>query len=574
VGAISQAGVRRRNRVAQAALFGALAVTGWPLVAPWMPGPLPAAPVAAWAGAGEAPDRLVVDARDGITPAELDALNRRHGLSLRLNSVHAADEDLLVADVDPTRRDALLEALRRDPLVEAAEPSRNVVGLWRPNDPRYEEQWNLRLIGAERAWERKATGKGVVVAVLDTGIAFEDDDRCYRAKDFSGTSFTAGYDFVHDHTHPFDDHGHGTHVAGTIAETTNNGEGAAGLAYEATLMPVKVLDQWGSGRSEDIADAIRYAADHGANIINMSLGSPFPDRVIQLACAYARKKGVLIVCAAGNSGGSVGYPAAFPECLAVSAVGPDGILAPYSSRGKQIALAAPGGNTQGRTRPEDGVLQNTLLDGDRATDGYYAFEGTSMASPHVAAAAALVMGRGEEDPEAVRQVLLRSATPKKPATRYGAGLLNADGATAKAQTARSFPLHWVPFALLGLVAIAGACRAETAGSGSGAPGMGLVIGLFGPDLLSLWLGLGTPWQILLHSALVPLYLLWESESRGVYRFTAGLALGLAAHLAWDAFWGSGPFGRVLPFVGVPWLWVNAVASLGIAGVAWGRSRRG
>jgi serine protease len=561
-----------RNRLVQIAMTGALAITGWPLAAPFLPARAAARPEAGWGKATAAEGRIVVDARDGITEAQLAELNARHGLQLRLNSIHAAEEDLLVAPVPESRREAVLAALRREPLVEAAEPSRVVVGLWKPNDPRYSEQWNLHLIGAERAWDRKATGKGVTVAVIDTGVAAEEDERCYQARDFGGTAFAPGYDFVHDDGHPFDDNGHGTHVAGTIAETTDNGEGAAGLAYEATIMPLKVLDNWGTGRSEDIADAIRYAADHGAQVINMSLGSPFPDRVMQLACAYAREKGVLIVCAAGNSGGAVGYPAAFPECLAVSAVGPDGNLAPYSSRGKEIALAAPGGYTRDRSRLQDGVLQNTLLDGDRSTDGYYAFEGTSMASPHVAAAAALIMARGERDPEAVRQALLRAATPKKPASRYGAGLLNVDTATAKATGARPAPIHWLPFLLLGALVLTGACRAETAGGGAGAAVLGLGCGLFGPDLLSVWLGLGTPWQIVLHSALIPLYLLWESESRGWYRLTAGLALGLAVHLAWDAFWGGGPFGRVLPFVGIPWLWVNGVVALGVAGVAWARSR--
>ena len=112
----------------------------------------------------------------------------------------------------------------------------------------------------------------------------------------------------------------------------HNGEGCAGIAPEARIMPIKVLSKEGSGTTADIADGIRWAADHGANVINMSLGSPFPSAILHSACQYARKKGVTIVCAAGNSGQEgVGYPAAFPECIAVSATGPGGKLAPYSS---------------------------------------------------------------------------------------------------------------------------------------------------------------------------------------------------------------------------------------------------
>src|SRR5262249_20209933 len=149
-------------------------------------------------------------------------------------------------------------------------------------------------------------------------------------------------------------------VAGTIAESTNNNEGVAGIAFEATVMPLKVLTAQGSGRMSDIAAAIRYAADHGANIINMSLGAPWPDAITRNACKYAREKAVTIVCAAGNSGGEgVGYPAAYPDCIAVSALGPTGELAPYSSWGSQVAISAPGGD---KSRGEDaGILQNTVL---------------------------------------------------------------------------------------------------------------------------------------------------------------------------------------------------------------------
>ena len=572
-----------RNRVIQIGMLAALALSGTPLVLAHFPvAPQPVSPVG-WENVAADPDDIVVDARDDLSLAQRDGLNSRYGLSLRLNSVQSEEEELLVSPVAAARQAAVLAALRKDPLVEAAEPAYRFTRLWKPNDPRFSEQWNLKMVGAEKAWDRKATGKGIVVAVIDTGVAAEVDDRCYQARDFSGTTFAKGYDFVNNDDHPFDDHGHGTHVAGTIAETTNNGEGVAGLAYEATIMPLKVLDSWGSGSSADIADAIRYAADHGAHVINMSLGSPFPDRVIHLACQYAAKKGVVIVCAAGNSGGAVGYPAGFKECIAVTlngntitVKGPKGELSRYSSRGKEIAIAAPGGDKgANRDREADGILQNTLLDGVRESDGYYSFEGTSMASPHVAAVAAMVMSRGVKDPEEVRQALLKGAVPKKPERHYGAGILNADSAVTGLAATRGSSLTalLVTFSLgAGFLWLTGMRRGAGYFPRFAFPWLGFVLGYHGPDLFFGWIGFASPFGIVLHSALIPLYLLWEAESKTVYRFVGALAFGAALHLALDAVRGIAPFPGVLPAHGIPWLWVNVAVASGVAFVAWARSR--
>jgi len=533
-------------------------------------------------------ERIEVDAKDSLTPAQLQELNDRYGLDLDYNSPEAAAASkVLVGDVDPGSEGALLEQLRKDPLVEAAEPTRlctvppNEVNLTpsvrtrsslgsKPNDPLFDDQWNLQMVGAEKAWEKKATGKGIVVAVIDTGVASEEDSKCRLAQDFSGTTFAKGYDFVNHDEHPYDDHGHGTHVAGTIAETTNNALGAAGLAFEASIMPLKVLDAFGSGSTANIADAIRYAADHGAKVINMSLGGPYPDRLMENACQYAKKKGVLIVCAAGNSmGGPVGYPAAFPECLAVSSVGPTGELAFYSSIGKEVGIAAPGGDkTYG---DQDGIIQNTVVEGK---DDYYSFQGTSMASPHVAAAAALAMARGVTDPDEVEHLLQRAATPKKPKEKYGAGVLSASKAVELADSRR---LQSMLQLIASLVAFAfgmgvGVIRKQLGGLTRFpfAP-LGFVLGFLGPDLIFGWLGFGTPFNIVLHSALIPLYLLWEADSRAVYRFVGAMAIGMGIHLGWDAFTGNAPFPGILPNHGIPWLWVNAAIGVGVALVAYRRS---
>lgn len=604
--------IRNLNRVVQGVMVAVLAATGWPLVQPLLPDNEPARPVLPHEQQS-IPGQLVVDAKDSLTPAELQTLNQRYGLNLQFNSPESKDDKLLVTNVAPGQEEAVLAKLRSESLVETAgpmyryalppeellgtigrfdlaaddaDPARSAGkaarersrsgGEWTPDDPRFGEQWNMKLIGAEQAWGKGAAGKGVVVAVIDTGVAFENDDkRCYQAKDFKGTRFVPGYDFVNNDAHPNDDHGHGTHVAGTVAETTNNGEGVAGLAYEASIMPLKVLDFGGSGSTADIADAIRFAADHGARIINMSLGGPFPDRVMENACKYAAKKGVLIVCAAGNSsGGPVGYPAAFKECMAVSSVGPTGELAFYSSYGKQVAIAGPGGDkTKGE---QDGVLQNTVLDGDPKTDNYYSFQGTSMASPHVAAAAALVMGRGVTDPGEVRQILQKSARPKKPQNKYGAGILSAADAVAQADGAvRNSWLRLLFTLIAGFTGLGvGMIRDKARGllRFPYAP-LGFFIGALAPDLIFGWMGFGSPFNIILHSALVPLYLLWEAEASATRKFVAAVALGVAGHLAWDALGGVAPFSGVLPQHGIPWLWVNMIVGLGVALVAWRRSLR-
>ena len=295
----------------------------------------------------EVPGGIVVDFKDGTTQAEFDAWEPDWGVDLEFNSVEGSHTGVTIArDVGDV--DAVLARIRQNPAVESAEPLR-VYSVPRgeelvseepapleeadkdgytPNDPDYPKQWNLRMIHMPQAW-KESRGKGAVVAVLDTGIAYEDHDDFKQVPDLKGAKFKKGYDFVNDDEHANDDHGHGTHVAGTIAQATNNGEGVAGVAFEATLMPVKVLNHFGSGTSADIADAIRFAADKGAKVINMSLGGGGYSQVMASAVEYARKKGVTVVAAAGNGGRAhVEYPAAYPGAVAVSAVGPNGTRAP------------------------------------------------------------------------------------------------------------------------------------------------------------------------------------------------------------------------------------------------------
>ena len=357
------------------------------------------------------------------------------------------------------RVEALLERYRSRLDVEYAEPNYIAHTLLTPNDPYYSYQWHLFNtsyggIQLGTAWDT-TSGSDVVVAVVDTGVAYENYQKdllspvYYKAPDLASTQFVAGYDFVENDTHPNDDEGHGTHVTGTIAQSTNNGLGVAGVAYGAKIMPVKVLNKQGSGTYADIADGIRFAADNGAEVINLSLGGSSPSSVLEDALAYAYINGVTIVAAAGNSNSSApSYPAAYDAyVISVGATRYDETRAPYSNYGSTVDVVAPGGDLtidQNNDGYGDGVLQQTF--GNKVTNqwGYYFYQGTSMASPHIAGVAALVLSIGGtiDTPSEVREVLQSTAddigSPGKD-TIYGYGLVNAAAAVGVAFDADASP---------------------------------------------------------------------------------------------------------------------------------------
>ena len=358
---------------------------------------------------------IAVDFADGVDKARYDEIEKSWGIDVEFNSAASVNTALTIGRVPvdtPEALDALLDKIRAHPEVEHAEPLFRYAASFVPDDPLFEKQWNFEMIGLTRAWD-VSRGEGVTVAVIDTGVAYEDRDEFRAVPDLRGARFAPGYDFVNDDAHANDDHGHGTHVAGTIAQRTDNGEGVAGVAFEATLMPLKVLDMNGMGNSADIAEAIRWAADHGARVLNLSLGGGGYSKIMADAVAYAADKGALVVCAAGNGGrAKVEYPAAYPGALAVSAIGPSGRLASYSSYGPQVAISAPGGDIRASGVAEHGILQNTIRREAVGQSHYAFYQGTSMATPHVAGVAALLFAAGAPDADAVRQALFQGA--KKP----------------------------------------------------------------------------------------------------------------------------------------------------------------
>ena len=324
-------------------------------------------------------------------------------------------------------------------------------------------QWNFVGpfgVNAPEAWGNVAAdgapgGKGVIVAVLDTGVAYANRGPFRRSPDFGAHEFTAGYDFVSRNRYPNDRNGHGTFVAATIAESTNNGYGLTGLAYGARIMPVRVLDSAGEGEASTIAEGVLYAARHGAQVINLSLefspgvtASDIPELIE--AIRYAHHRGVLVVAAAGNEGhAAIAYPARAPDVIAVGATTEHGCLASYSNYGGTLAIVAPGGGADANLpgdpncRPEQqpsgsDIYQVTFTGSSPRVFGMPSgYEGTSMATPHVAATAALVIASGvigkHPSPAALTARLL--ATARKlgyPGDErlYGAGLLDAAAATA------------------------------------------------------------------------------------------------------------------------------------------------
>ena len=308
-----------------------------------------------------------------------------------------------------------------------------------PDDPLFKHQWHLQAIQIPAAWA-VSRGAGATVAVLDTGVAYEDRGIYRRAPDLAGTRFTRGWDFVDGDPHPNDvappDGGalparqsHGTHIAGIIAQTTGNGTGAAGVAPKAAIMPIRVLKPDQSGSPVAIARGLRFAADHGADVANLSITGSSPNRVLEDAIGYAASRGVTIVAAAGNGGGaSVGFPGAYPKVVAVGAVSRDRTRAYYSNYGKALDLVAAGGDG-----PEDGVLQQTLKGGP-ASFCYCFMASTSAAAAQVSGVAALVVASGRATgPVGVRSALLSSARDLGRSgwdPEHGAGLVQASHAVA------------------------------------------------------------------------------------------------------------------------------------------------
>lgn len=429
---------------------------------------------------GYVPNEVLVKFRDKVTAGERKAAATAMGDALvsdvtpdGLVKIHLGAGETVTGAVDRW-------SARSD--VEYAAPNLYARAFFVPNDTtiaKFDLAWNLRAIHAYDAWDVVTGNPNIVIAIVDAGVAYEDrvipdyerpfvkpGVTMYRQSPELPGPFLPGWDFVHDDPYPNDDYGHGTFVATLAAGAANNTAGSAGVAFGCTILPIKVIDYRGDSDMEWIVKGIRFAADQGADVANLSLGFP-PVRLLLLqgfteslvahffnplrdAVQYAQRKGTILVAASGNFGApQVSLPAGYPGVIAVGATRPDDSRAPYSSYGSTLDLMAPGGDDDplldlnGDHQPDyvwalsikpyrsDGSLANP--------DSFNVFNlvGTSCAAPLVTGAVALLRSLGMRDEGSIEQTLRATAVNRIQTNHsfdplYGFGLIQLDKAVRSA----------------------------------------------------------------------------------------------------------------------------------------------
>ncbi len=311
---------------------------------------------------------LLVSPRGGVSDGDVETTYKAHG-GRKIRTLSQIRVHHIQVPVNSL--DAVEAALRRNPQIAFVEKNFVAQANLVPNDPNFANQWHLQKVSAPAAWDLTTGSSSVKVAVIDSGVDPSHPDLMNK--------LVPGYNFLGGSTSDTHDvYGHGTAVAGVIGADTNSGIGVAGLGWNTSIMPLVVVSSSNIATYADIASAINYAADHGARVINMSLGGTTYSSTLQSAVDYAWSKGVVVVAAAGNNSSSAGfYPAALNNVVAVSATESNDTLSSFSNYGSWIAVSAPGN-----------YIYTTVNGG-----GYGNWQGTSFASPQVAALAALLFAK-------------------------------------------------------------------------------------------------------------------------------------------------------------------------------------
>jgi len=370
-------------------------------------------------GLGYVPGEVVVGFKRGISPSMLSSHPSPFGYHVVSNLQtpnYEVNASLIKVSTSVENAISYFKSL---PNVAYAEPNYIVHALSAPNDPYYADQWYLPDIQSPQAWNVSTGANTVIVAVIDTGVSSTHPDL--------QNILVPGFNFVNNTTNTMDDYGHGTFVAGIIDADTNNGIGIAGInwggANSTKIMPIVVLGPDGSGSTYYVSEGIVYAVEHGAKVINLSLGGTNYDPTEASACQYAYDNNVVVVAAAGNdSSNSLEYPAAFPHVIPVAALGPDNTLAYYSNYSATV-ICAYGGAMHYNGDP-NGIFSTTYST-STGINGYGYWQGTSFAAPQVSAVAALMIAHGITGVDNITKILENTATNIGPSSIYGYGLLNA-----------------------------------------------------------------------------------------------------------------------------------------------------